>query len=630
MVFIGTEQQVCVCNISVTHEALEQKFSIFTCNDWGFAVKFIHTHAVWESSPVYGCDCRLNFINDYVSRLPIILGAGVVFVTVAFLMLPFANAVAAQDQPPVLPDPSKLESQFDEKKLPQSKVVIRNQVAEQRPLAPEDDIQFILRDLTVSSSTVFTAADFRPFYEDDLGKEISVGRLFDIAARITAFYRNEGYILSSVTVPAQEIEEGRATLVAVEGYIDQVSVEGDTRIGKRLLTKLGAKIAKSRPLKAADLERYILLANDIPGVNATAVLQASKTPGATDLAIVVSQDKARVFASVNNRGSRFSGPVQGQFGAEGNSIFGGPSRTGVRVVGSAQTSEFKLFELSHQNIVGSEGTIISLMGRRTYSRPGATLGDLEIKSDSTSGRISIQHPIIRSRAKSLYVRAGLDVRNTTTEILGEDFSEDRIRVAHVGAAYDFVDRLDGINLVDIEVSKGLNIFNATQTGDPFQSRADAETEFLKVNGSVTRLQRIVPRVSLLVDIAGQFTSDGLAASEELAIGGTQFGRAFDPSEITGERGVAGRAELRYDGTLQNKYIKQYQVYAFGDYGVVWNRVSGAYRSVDLGSVGAGLRFSITTHVSVYAELATAVKKTPDYAERWGDTVRGFAGISLKF
>jgi hemolysin activation/secretion protein len=537
---------------------------------------------------------------------------------------------SAQDQPPVLPDPSQLESQFDEKKLPQSKIVIRSQITGQQPLAPEDDIQFTLKGLTISSATVFTEADFRQFYEENLGKNISVSRLFDIASRITAFYRNQGYILSSVTVPAQEITDGLATLIAVEGYIDQVSVEGDISSGEKLLTELGAKIAQSRPLKADDLERYILLANDIPGVNATAVLQASQTPGATDLAIVVSQDKARAFASINNRGARFSGPVQGQFGAEVNSIIGGASRTGVRVVGSAQTSEFKLFEFSHQNVLGTEGTTISLMGRRTLSRPGSALSDLDIESDSSSGRVSIQHPILRTRAKSFYVRAGFDIRDTKTEILGEDFSEDRIRVVRVGAAYDFVDRFDGVNLIDIEVSKGLDIFNATQTGDPFQSRLDAETGFLKVNGSVRRLQRIAPKISLLLDIDGQFTGDGLAASEELALGGSQFGRAFDPAEITGDRGVAGRAELRYAGTLRNKYVEQYQVYVFGDYGIVWNRVNNAYRSVDLGSVGAGLRFSLTEHVSVYAELATAIEKTPDYAERWGDTLRGFAGISLNF
>ena len=37
---------------------------------------------------------------------------------------------------------------------------------------------------------------------------------------------------------------------------------------------------------------------------------------------------------------------------------------------------------------------------------------------------------------------------------------------------------------------------------------------------------------------GQLTNDRLVSSEKFSIGGSQFGRGYDFSEITGETGVA--------------------------------------------------------------------------------------------
>ncbi len=554
-----------------------------------------------------------------------------VSVAVLSILFVFASFTGLAQNPPVdIPDPSKLEDQFKERSLPQSKLIIQTPEKREGGLGPDENIRFMLHSIQIAGGTVFSEAELKKFYISDLEHEISVGRIFDIAAELTAHYRNQGYILSRVVVPAQEVKNGEITLVAVEGYIENVSVEGDNIPTKRLLARLAGKIKGSKPLKASELERYLLLANDVPGVTATAVLKASETPGATDLAVVVTYDKSDVFASANNRGSRFNGPLQIQAGVQVNSVAGGPSRTGLRLVSSSQTREFKLLELSHQHFVSSEGTFLSFVGRRTFSRPGASLRELDIESNSASARFAVQHPLIRSRAKSLYVRAGLSVRNTSTEILDTAFSEDRVRVAHIGATYDFVDSLDGINLLDIEVSQGLDVFNATRTRSSTQSRADAETKFLKVNGSVMRLQRLASGVSLLADVAGQFTNDGLVASEEFALGGTQYGRAFDPSEITGDRGIAGRMELRYDDVLPGTPIERYQAYIFADYGRVWNRIDGRYQSVDIGSAGGGLRITLNKNVSAYFELAAPIEKTPDFADRFGNSVRGFFGINFRF
>lgn len=559
---------------------------------------------------------------------------GVLFLSALFLSVLWTLTADAQQQevPPTV-DPSQLERQFERERLPESQLDIV--IPKQEDMAPEDSdaIRFTLTGLVVEGSTVYGEADFLPFYQKRLGTEITLTQAYSIARALTTKYRNDGYILSQVIVPPQRIEGGVLRLRAVEGFIDKVTVNGDVAGGGRLLRRYGEKIRNSRPLKADVLERYILLAGDLPGMTAQAVLSASPTtPGASDLDIVVREKRLEGFASVDNRGSRFSGPVQGQLGVSLNSLFGTHERTRFRFIGAAQLSELRSYEAEHVRQIGSEGLTVAVLGRYTESEPGGALEDSEIESESISAELLVNYPIIRTRAKNLNVRAGFSFRDTETAILDTPFTDDRIRAARAGLSYDFVDAWEGINLVDVEVSRGLGILDASEPGAPELSRAGADTTFTKVNLSLFRLQRLGGGFSLLLNAIGQYSDDRLVASEEFAIGGSRFGRAFDPSQVSGDRGVAGRVELRNDRAVTSDILEGIQFYAFYDYGSVWRRSAGGLSSSrdELSSTGAGARLYLGEAVTANIEMVVPV--IGDAASRGddGDNVRALFGVSVAF
>jgi hemolysin activation/secretion protein len=66
------------------------------------------------------------------------------------------------------------------------------------------------------------------------------------------------------------------TVQVVEGFVSSVSVKGDSARLNRFLAQYGARIQASKPLKVQELERYALLANDLPGVSMQSVLTPSK------------------------------------------------------------------------------------------------------------------------------------------------------------------------------------------------------------------------------------------------------------------------------------------------------------------------------------------------------------------
>lgn len=129
-----------------------------------------------------------------------------------------------------------------------------------------EGIRFVLNDIQIDGMTVYSKQDLAPVFENQLGKEISLAQIYEIALGLTVRYRKDGYILSQVVVPPQRIREGVVRLQAIEGYVDQVKFEGDGIDRPNLLGAYADKIKASRPLRLGVLERYLLLLNELPEV----------------------------------------------------------------------------------------------------------------------------------------------------------------------------------------------------------------------------------------------------------------------------------------------------------------------------------------------------------------------------
>ena len=80
-------------------------------------------------------------------------------------------------------------------------------------------------------------------------------------------------------------------------------------------------------------------------------------------------------------------------------------------------------------------------------------------------------------------------------------------------------------------------------------------------------------------------------SEQCSYGGRFFGRAFDPSQLIGDRCWAVLGELRYDIPTTIKQLTRAQLYAYADHGQIDNidPARGTSRSQHGSSAGGGVR-----------------------------------------
>jgi hemolysin activation/secretion protein len=180
----------------------------------------------------------------------------------------------AQTVPPSS-DPSRLPERVTEQpRLPRAApLVISPQEGTKAPEGAEK-LKFKLRSLTVKGSSVYSSGDLVQEWSGMLGREVSVDEIFKLADKLSARYRTDGYVLSQVIVPHQEIDGGRVTLQAVEGYLSDVKFEGDP-LPSLLQDAQATRLKASRPLRADVMERALLLFRGVQGFTTTSVLQAA-------------------------------------------------------------------------------------------------------------------------------------------------------------------------------------------------------------------------------------------------------------------------------------------------------------------------------------------------------------------
>src|SRR3990167_8457340 len=210
----------------------------------------------------------------------------------AGLLLLFENTLSFAD---VLPGPvfpeqvsQALETQAPK---PQTKVVPTVDEPKQPdglPMSPEaQKIKFELNQLILEGNQTYSTSELEVIYKDKLHKKISVADLFGIITNITNYYRNNGYILSRAILPPQHVKGGVVRVQIIEGTIGKVDVTGEPKGARCLIQAIGNKIAQCAPLEVSRMEKYLLLANEIPGAQVKAVLAPSKSKtGAADLSLV--------------------------------------------------------------------------------------------------------------------------------------------------------------------------------------------------------------------------------------------------------------------------------------------------------------------------------------------------------
>ena len=478
-----------------------------------------------------------------------------------------------------------------------------------------ESIRLTISKVVVTGATVYPDAEFAPLYADMLGGEVTLAAVYDLARRITAKYGAAGYVLSRAIVPPQDFGRHGAVvrIQVVEGYIDNViwPMEKLARY-RNFFDDYTARIIADRPANIRTLERYLLLANDLPGLKFATTLKPSPThPNASILIVEVTEKPVDLLARIDNRGTEARGPWQYLGSATlNNTVARAHEAFTVTYAGTFQLQELQYILFGYKQVLNSEGLTFFANASYGIGAPGTEqLRMFDYRTRSAVLEAGLTYPVIRSREANLYVSGLGFATNDFSYELGDLFTRDRLRGFRLKADADWADSFLGINQANVTFSQGILGLGSTANDNPIASTNAGRVDFTKIEGTFTRVQPLFWNFSAFVAAYAQFAATPLLVSEQCSYGGRFFGRAFDPSQMLGDHCWMAIGELRYDIATGIKRLTRAQLYAYADHGQVYNinPAIGTPQTQHGTSAGAGGRAEWDGIYSADLSVAKAVE-----------------------
>ena len=464
--------------------------------------------------------------------------------------------------------------------------------------APAFDGEIMVGAIVVEGGRTLRPAQFAPIIAPFVGRRLDATQLKALAQAVADMARDRGYVFASAWVPRQTVTSGVLRVRLDEGRIAEVRLNGapNPAVGRTL-----AVLADGRPVTRPTLERALLLAEDLPGVRIAETRYQRE--GDRGVLVVDTQDRRLVGnVQIDNWGSRAVGPVRVRVRADINgALLAGDELTLRGTLTPLRPRELGTVGFDYSIDTGLDGLRAGLGASYARVRPGRQTRTFEIDGRSTSLNANLSYPLLRRRNGNVWTTADFTVRDVEQDRAGALIRDDRLATLTLGVS-GYRELGGGWLYGRLAARQGLGLFDATRRGDPLASRSGGSARFSKVDVYADWTGPVSGPLSLRVAAEAQVASRALLSSEEMGLGGPRFGRAYDYSERSGDRGVAGLAELRYD--IKNAPIKDRptQVYVFADAGSIGNFGRGG-RGGNLYSAGGGVRFDLSKVFDAGAEIA---------------------------
>ena len=451
--------------------------------------------------------------------------------------------------------------------------------------------------IAIDGLHVMARGDFSDIVENYIGRTLSGSELTELVERLANRVKAK-FPLASVYVEPQKITAGVLQVTIDEGAIDEVRIEGAQN---RSVVAALSKLASGQPVTAVDLERSLLVAGDIDGVtlgNVRVMREENRN------VLVVNGTYERVGGSVTfgNDGSKPLGPLELYGHVRFNGLFAQDDTLQVFILDTVPEVEELVFgQVRYGKRVSREGTEISATGSFSRSAPGAYLEPFNIRGESWTVSLGLLHPALRRQNSSIWIRADASHRQIEQSRDGALARQDRLTTVSAGI-YGYSRLAGGWLRANAQIKQGLDLFDATQLGDPLSSRQDADGTFTTATFDIGWRKNVVADLGINVAVRSQLASQPLLISEETGLGGANFVRGYDYSERTGDQALLAYGELNYSWDSLPGPLAELEFYGFVDGGKAYNLDEG-FGGGSLFSSGGGFRADIGKSLTGGLEVA---------------------------
>lgn len=420
---------------------------------------------------------------------------------------------------------------------------------------------------------------------------VSVVQLEQIAQQIQTHLRAQGWLVASVFLPAQQIQDGQVRISVLPGQLAEVRPTTSGKLARAAQTSLAGLL--NQPLQSKELESFMFRLNHLPGVRAQGSLEAGPEVGTSVLNLRL-DDRRRVTSRL--RFDDLGDQRSARFRLEGAVDVHNPLLRGDLLSLALQqrfdNNSATRGSLSYRVPVGRLGDVVSVgavvngfsverllnSDDSSINNEGGATGDIDGRG--TSFNLGYDRVLIGHRQRSLGI--GLDFAWQDLELGATDQSLWWL-APRVGGHWVLADSrwvLRGQSKLTLgRIARGA-----------FFSQPD---EFASLESRLTAWHPLGSQ-SVRLSVNAQLGSDDLPDSLKLSLGGAAGISGLRPGSFSADRSVAAGVEF----TATPQRLRTYgDLLLYGRWARGQRELVGAQTSARSWEAGVGWRLPKSRHLS---------------------------------
>ncbi len=479
--------------------------------------------------------------------------------------------------------------------------------------------------VVVTGSSIYSDYDLLPLYKEFFGRALEPDIVVAIRERIAGRYQDDGFFRPGISAGVLKDAAGLIVFRVNEPVVDEVVIVGDASGIETRLEKYAAPIKASRPLSRELFQKNLLLMNRLAGVtvNPSVELRSDSADGYT-LTLDVVRNPVQFFANLDNRGNERVGEELVYMQLSTSDLIGANENLDFIVESAADFERYHYFGFAAERPVGRNGGSLRMLISSSRAEPEESSQPIDDKFARNLISLLYRHPLVLDGLRSTYIESELTAYNLTKDIDDLTVRDDRVRRIAVGVVQSgFTDR-SRISF-SFFVTKGLDalgaeLFDTTQL-------VPRNHDFLRWNFGLIRQRSVSQSWSTRLDLLAQYSNDMMPDTERFLFGGDLIGGAYDPAELSGDSGLAGRYTVRRVFGQRSGSYGRSSLYAYYDLGATWlNNVRGS-----TGDSAASLAFGYSYHRGGFSgDIEIAKPLTHDVKLQGNRDPRLFVRLSYLF
>lgn len=432
----------------------------------------------------------------------------------------------------------------------------------------------MVRTAKFSGNSVFDEENLQQLVAADLGKELSLEELQQIADKVKRYYNDGGYFLAQVIIPEQDVnaQNGVANLTVLEGRLGKIMVAGNKRYSEERVRETLANVQVDEPLRRQNVERGFLVLNAASGITTSSMVQAGEITGTTDINVdITEENRVKGSLSVNNYGTDTTGKYRINPELNFMNLTGRGDRLDASWINAIDMGNMYYGQLKYMTPIGADGWQLKSYAGYGNFPVGQEFATLDIKSQVISVGLGASYPWLLSTQKSISSEAWIEAKDFDQSMLSDAVQtiDDRVRKLRLELFNLDAKDASGRTLVSFGVHQGLGeALGGMPNHSLLSSRAFAmaDDQFTKFTPSILRAQQLSDQVSIIARLSGQYSVNPLVAGEQWSIGGIDSVHGHQSSVYLGDDGYTANVQLQW--TLSAKESTVYQLMAFADNGMI--------------------------------------------------------------